>query len=249
MGEWLPEGKTAAVCLSVDDVHPATSAGSVTRGDLAVAALAHLRALQEKHASLRVTLFTTPDWRSSSPVPGTHWSSRTPLLRHVIFHARPLQRGLNRIERDSGFASLLRSWPRSEVGLHGLNHVRRGVRPVVEFHRRTRRACERILRRSAAMFADARIPIVSGVCPPGWEAPPGLLQAMGDLGMLFVSSARDLDTPISRYALTNGSGLRGVALIEPQWIQDRRLVHVPVNFQATSSFERAHSIVENGGVL
>jgi len=40
---WLPPGKTAAVCLSIDDVHPAGSAdGCDAGGDLSDGALGRL---------------------------------------------------------------------------------------------------------------------------------------------------------------------------------------------------------------
>ena len=49
VSDWLPAGKRAAVCLTVDDVHPAP---------VAEEALGHVRWLQERHPFLRATLFT-----------------------------------------------------------------------------------------------------------------------------------------------------------------------------------------------
>src|SRR5712672_1219341 len=56
--------------------------------------------------------------------------------------------------------------------------------------------------------------------------------------------------------------VRGASLLQPVWIRSKargdathtetgpgRLLHFTTNFQATSSFERAHAIVEAGGVV
>jgi hypothetical protein len=64
-----------------------------------------------------------------------------------------------------------------------------------------------------------------------------------------VSAARDIDSPVAPGVLTNGSGLRGVALITPEHLAGVGLVHLPINFQATSSINRAYAIVEAGGLL
>ena len=63
---------------------------------------------------------------------------------------------------------------------------------------------------------DADLPIVHGITPPNWTAPPSLLQAMGDLDMLFIASARDLHTAVAADARTTGSGLAGMSLLFPE---------------------------------
>jgi hypothetical protein len=99
-----------------------------------------------------------------------------------------------------------------------------------------------------ALFESARLPLLRGMAPPGWHAPPPLLQAMRDAGLAFVASARDLDTPVSPGAAANGSGLRGVPLFRPERI-DPGLLHIPTNFQATSTIDRALAILDCGGLL
>jgi hypothetical protein len=126
--------------------------------------------------------------------------------------------------------------------------VRKGLRPVLEFAGRNRDECRAVLNEAMAILDGARVPFVRGMSPPGWEAPPPLLEAMRDAGLAFVASARDLDTPIARDALANGSGLRGVSLVRPQRIEPG-LLHFPTNFQATSPLERALAILECGGLL
>ena len=227
-----------AVCFSVDDVHPAP---------VAAEALAHVRWLQERHPRLRVTLFTTPDWRTLDPYP-TRFLSRIPFVRDRVFTVRIHPRGTFRLDRHEELCALLRGWPGAEVGLHGLQHVRKGMRPVLEFADRDRGECRAVLDEAMAILDDARVPFVRGMCPPGWIAPPPLLEAMHDAGFAFVASARDLDTPIAPDVLANGSGLRGVSLIRPQRIEPG-LLHIPTNFQATSPIERALAILECGGLL
>jgi len=228
-----------AVCFSVDDVHPAP---------VAAEALGHVRWLQERHPELRVTLFTTPDWRTLDPYPTRPFLSRVPFLRDRIFTVAVHPRGTFRLDRHEHFCALLRSWRGAEVALHGLQHVRTGMRPVQEFVGRTRNDCRAMLQEAMATFDAARLPFVRGMSPPGWEAPPPLLEAMRDAGLAFVASARDLDTPITRDAVANGSGMRGVPLLRPCRIEPG-LLHFPTNFQATSPIERALTILQNGGLL
>jgi hypothetical protein len=246
---WLPAGFTGAVCLSVDDVHPTAGDSTRSHGEMARQALRHLERLLERHPKLHATLFTTPDWRSRGVVASNGLRHRIPVLRDLVYRVQPLPRGTLRLDRHPAFVSHLRAMPRTDVGLHGLHHVRRGPRHVEEFAGRTRVECERMLLQGQRIMADAGIMAVPGITPPGWSAPPALLEAMAGLDMRFISSARDLETPIASEARTHGSGLRDVSLIHPQVLPYGRLVHIPTNFQATSTADRAMAILQHGGVL
>lgn len=234
-----PGEKRGAIVLSVDDLHPTP---------LAEAALAHLRRLQENHPRLRVTFFTTADWRSVVPFPDGRFVSRIPIVRDRVWSVPVLPRGTFRVDRHESFCALLRDWPRAEVAVHGLHHVRRGLRPIVEFEGRSQRACRSILEGALEILERARLPLVRGLCPPGWVATPALIAAMEELDMRFLASARDLTTPVDDGATANGSGLRGVSLIHPQRI-GASLIHVTTNFQAGCSLDRATAILDRGGVL
>jgi len=236
---WLPRGKAAAVCLSVDDVHPAPVARE---------ALSHLGWLQERHPGLRATLFTTPDWRTREPYPTRPLLARVPLVRDLVFLVPVHPRGTFRLDRHGDFCDLLRAWPGVEVGLHGLQHVRRGTRPVAEFADRGAASCARVLREALALFAAARLPVAPGMSPPGWEAPRPLLDAMRRVGLAFVASARDLHTTPAADAVARGSGLTGVSLIRPERLPNG-LLHFPTNVQATSTVERALAIAACGGLV
>jgi hypothetical protein len=223
----------------VDDVHPAPVARE---------ALGHVQWLQQRHPSLRVTLFTTPDWRTLDPYPSRKLLAHIPIVRDRVFTVRVHPRGTFRLDRHEEFSAMLRDWPGAEIGLHGLHHVRTGLRPVLEFADRSTAECRATIEAAMELFERARLPFVPGMCPPGWHATPELLAAMRDAGLTFVASARDLDTPVTPDAVANGSGLRGVALFRPQRIEPG-LVHIPTNFQATTAIERALDIIAGGGLL
>lgn len=245
---WLPTGKRAAVCLSVDDVHPASDAGQRDAGR-AMRALDHLRWVSHRHPALRITLFVTPDWRALAPFPAQTWRARLPWVRSKLFHVPVLPVGTMRLSRFPEFCRYLRDWPGIEMALHGLHHVKRGPQPLRECDDPSVRRCRAILTEGAARMAEAGLPIVRGICPPGWVASEAMLDAMEALDFQFVASARDLDTSISAAALTAGSGMQGMSLIRPQRLPRSPLIHLPTNFQATSTRERALEIVRAGGLL
>jgi Uncharacterized protein conserved in bacteria (DUF2334) len=246
---WLPAGKTAAVCFSVDDVHPGTSRdGYDAGGDLGAGALGRLSRLQRRHPALKVTLSVTPDWRLDSLVPDTVLRY-VPWLREHVYWTRLRPLGRFRIDRHPNFVAYLNRLERCEIIPHGLYHAHVGARFAVEFQDETEEQCTATIERALAVFRAAGLKHVRGYIPPAWNATPALIAALGRLDFHFVSSARDLETPVSAQALTSGHGLAGVSLIYPQHIGSHGLVHLSCNFQATSPFERAVRILDFGGVL
>jgi hypothetical protein len=233
--DWLPEGKRAAVCFTIDDVHPGRSCDQYEAGgDLGQGAMRHVERLLRLHPELQVTMFTTADWRETRAVPTRKLLARIPWLRDRIYLAPLLPAGTMSLDRHPEFVSYLSNLPRTEIALHGLHHVHRGLRIPVEFQQETPEECARILRAALAIFERAGLRCVSGINPPGWDMPPALTQAIVELGFIFVSSARDVRTPITPEAKTNMSGLSGVSLLYPELICDGRLLHMSSNFQATS---------------
>lgn len=246
--DWLPEGKLGAVCFSVDDVHPAPEihAGNGNRNQ---GPLAHLQWLLERHEQLRATLFTTPDWRQTSPVPTRRMLSRTPFLRHRFNLAPTLPAGVMLLTRHPGFVARLKELPRVEIGLHGLNHVQRGPSSTVEFAGLSQAECKRLLQESMAMFAAAGLEHVPGMTPPGWEVTDNLARAMVEVGLQFVASARDIRMPVTANAVSKMSGLKNASLIYPELICHGRLLHITTNFQATNSIDRALEIIRYRGLV
>jgi hypothetical protein len=247
---WLPEGKRAAVCFSIDDVDP----GMESNGDQAGPAvnrdsLRHLRWLLDRHSQLRATLFTTADWRELSPLPTKRLLALIPYLRERFFLTEILPAGSLRLSNHPEFVQFLKQLPQVEIGLNGLHHVQRGPHIPVEFQKFSASECERVLQEMIAIFEEADLEFVLAMNPPGWEMTESLAQAMIAVGIKAVSSARDLRTPISSTATTNMSGLKGVSLIYPERINAGQLLHITTNFQATSTVDRALEILEHGGLL
>ena len=248
--QWLPEGKRAAVCFSVDDVHPGMERNG-GKPDPAVDrdSLGHLRWLLERHPQLCATLFTTADWRELSPLPTRRLLARIPYLRERFFLTEILPAGSLRLSNHPEFVQFLKQLPQIEIGLHGLHHVQRGPRIPVEFQKSSAPECKRDLQEMIAIFEEAELDFAAAMNPPGWEMTESLAQAMIAVGIKSVSSARDIRTTVSRTATTNMSGLKGVSLIYPERINSGQLLHITTNFQATSTLDRALEIIENGGLL
>ena len=138
--------------------------------------------------------------------------------------------------------------PRTEIALHGLHHVHRGPSIPVEFKDEGRRQLRRKLPDAIAIFDRAGLRWSPGMQPPGWNLTPALEAASRDVGLTWVASARDINTEVTADAVTAMSGLPGVSLIFPQRLPSG-LMHFTSNFQATSPIERAHEIIEHGGLL
>lgn len=248
--DWLPAGKTGAVVFTIDDVHPATSTDAYEAGgDLGQGALGHLERLLDRHPQLAMTLFVTPDWREISPVPTRRWVARIPFVRDLFFLAPILSEGTMRLDRHPAFVSYLNEFPRTEIALHGFQHVHRGPKIPVEFQDESREKCADKLRRAMDVFRAARLPFSPGLQPPGWDMSPALIEACQDVGLRWVCSARDVRSEPSDTAVTGMSGLNGASLIHPTALNGGRLIHVTSNFQATSQVERALAILDHGGVL
>lgn len=249
-GEWLPPGALAAVTFTIDDVHPGRSTDPYEAGgDLGDGVLGHLEWLLERHPRLRVTLFVTPDWREISPFPTRRIRSRLPIVRDRARLAPVHRAGTMQLDRHRSFCEYIGALPRVEIALHGLHHVHRGRSIPVEFQEQDRAECRAMLQRAIEIVESAGLQLARGMTPPGWNAPPALLDAMEDVGLRFVASARDITTPPLPDALAAGSGMRDVSLLHPQLVHDGRLVHIPTNFQATNDRRRAHDIVGSGGLL
>jgi hypothetical protein len=238
---WLPTGRIGAVCLSVDDVHPSAD------GDAGDGALVRLRALLERHPRLKATLFVTPDWRPAHLV-STRLLGRIPFLSRRVYHVELHPDGLLRLDRHPKFVDALLALPRTEIAAHGLHHVHRGPKLAVEFQEQTRAECVRTVRRALQIFQAAGVPLTRGFCPPGWNLPPRLLAALEELEFEFVAAARDIETPIGTDATNAMSGVRGVSIVRPELVGGG-IVHLPVNFQATSPRERAFAVIDGGGLL
>lgn len=246
--DWLPPDKQTAVVVTIDDIHPATSADAYEAGgDLGDGALGHVDWLLDQWPRAHVTLFTTPDWRQISPFPTRKMLAKS-AWADELFLAPTLPAGTMAVENHPDFCAYLNARPRMEIGYHGLNHIHTGPRIPVEFQEQDLPKCERMLRRARQHFDTAGLDHVLGFQPPGWNLPEPLSDALVNTGFEWVAAARDIKTDVSEDALTNMSGPIGVSLIYPHRL-DNDLLHFASNFQATSEFERAFEIAELGGLI
>jgi len=243
-------GRRAALVFHIDDLHPQKSSDHYeSGGDLGSGVMRHVVRLLERHPKLRVTLFTTADWREISSAPTRRLLAAIPFLRDRCFLAPRFPKGAMRLDRHPEFAAFLRGLPRTEIALHGLTHCHTGVRIPVEFQEGDTADYAAVLAEIFRIFDAANLPFARGFCPPGWNAPPRLVDALAAAKIRFLASARDVRTPPAPDALTAMSGLRGVPLLFPAKIHGGEILHFPTNFQATSEPQRAFDILAAGGLL
>ncbi len=248
--DWLPEGKKAAICFSIDDVHPASSRDDYeTGGDLGAGALGRVEKLLHQHQGLQATLFVTPNWRPKGLVRRHSPLTYIPGLRRTAIWPSVHPPDKMRVDRHPEFVAYLNRMPRIEVAMHGLHHLHPGPRFAVEFQDQSRDECTDMLRTGLGIFESAGLQHSGGFQPPAWNMPDSLAAALGDEQFSYVSSGRDLHTPVTQDALTDMSGVRGVSLIYPQHLPANSLLHFSANFQASSTPQRAFDIIDCGGLL
>ena len=246
---WLPPGKSAAVVFSIDDIHPGTSRDAYEAGgDLDDGALGHVRWLLDEAPHTWVTLFATPDWRQISPFPTRKLLAYLPAWHDKLYFAPVLPPGTMAVEKHPRFVEYLNAQTRMEVAFHGLHHIHPGPKVPVEFQNQDRDECRRMMEKARRHFDVAGLQYSAGFQPPAWNLPAALAEALVDVDIRWAAGARDIITPISADAKTAMSGPHGLSLIYPQFT-DGGLLHFTSNFQATSEFERAFEIVENGGLV
>lgn len=250
MLNWKPPEKKAAICFTIDDIHPAKSTDFYEAGgDLDNGKLGLVKWLLDRHPKLKVTLFTTANWREISPVPTRKVLAKIPGLRDKFYLAKRWKDDEMNLENHPGFVDYLNSWERAEVGFHGLYHIHKGLKIPVEFQNQSAKEFDLIIKEMLKIFEKSGINNVKGICPPGWNAPELLLNELVKNGFDFVASARDIFTGISKESRTNMSGVKGEPLIYPSLLKEGNIIHFPTNFQANSTIDRAREIINNNGLL
>lgn len=250
MLNWKPSDKKAAICFTIDDIHPGKSSDHYEAGgDLDKGALGLVQNLLDRHPQLKVTLFTTANWREISPVPTRKILASIPGVRDNFFLAPRYKKDTMNLVNHPEFVEYLNEIKQVEVAYHGLYHVHKGLKIPVEFQGQTEEEFAVIVKEMMRIFYESGIEHVKGICPPGWNAPHPLLKQLVKNNFDFVASARDIFTEISKEARNKMSGIKDVSLIYPELIQNGKLLHIPTNFQANSTIDRARAVIENGGVL
>lgn len=247
---WKPPGKKAAICFTIDDIHPSKSSDYYEAGgDMEKGSLGLVQWLLNRHPQLKVTLFTTANWREISPVPTRRFLASIPGLRDRFYLAERHKKDTMNLKRHPKFVDFLNQMKQTEIAFHGLYHVHKGLKIPVEFQNQSQEEFKVLIEEMQRIFDSSGLDYVRGICPPGWNAPDALLNELIIKNFNFVASARDIFTEISRDAVNKMSGIKGVPLIYPSKIKDGKLVHIPTNFQANSKIDRARKILDNCGLL
>lgn len=247
---WKPNHKKAAICFTIDDIFPGKSTDLYEAGgDLDKGALRHVLWLLDRHPKLKVTLFTTADWRETHAFPTRKILAKIPQLRDKFYLSKVLKKGTMSLENHPKFVTFLNGLSQVEVAYHGLYHVHKGLKIPVEFQNQSKPEFDTIITEMMRIFKSSNINHVNGICPPGWNAPQQLIEVLNEKQFDFVASSRDVFTPISKNAQCNMSGLKNVPLIYPVVLPNTNLVHIPSNFQANTSIDRAIEIIENEGIV
>lgn len=248
--DFLPEGKLGIVCFSIDDVHPQKAEdGTDFGGGLSCGPLGHIEWLHERHPQIKVTLAVTANWIEKSPFPTKKFLGKVPYVREKIALAETFKKDTFSLTKHADFVNYLNSKEYFEVALHGLYHFSKGLRIPVEFQKQSQAETDEIIAEVLRIFDESGIEYTKAFFPPGWNAPKELLKSLVKNNINIIASTRDLATPISRTAKTNGSGFRGVSLICPTTMEDGALLHITANFSPTTPIDRAFAVIENGGIL
>jgi hypothetical protein len=248
---WLPENKKAAICFTIDDLHPANNAehGYDAGGDCNNGVFGKVNWLLEKHPKLKVTLFTTADWREISPFPTRKLLAKIPFVRDFFYLAKIQPKGTFQIDKFKEFKNFYGNHKQVEMALHGLHHCHKGLKIPVEFQNQSIEECDSIVKKMLQIFENCKIPYAKGFTPPAWNASENLIKALINNNVDFLASARDILTPISKEAKNKMSGYPNISILYPEYINDKKMIHLPSNFQATSNFDRAFEIIENNGIV
>jgi peptidoglycan/xylan/chitin deacetylase (PgdA/CDA1 family) len=246
---WKPKEKKAALCFTIDDIFPGKSTDLYEAGgDLEKGVFKHLLWLTSRHPKLKITLFTTADWRETSPFPTRKLIAKIPMFRDKFYLSKVLKKGTMSLVNHPEFVSFLNQNKQFEIACHGLHHVHKGLKIPVEFQNQTKQEFQEIVKEMIHIFDKSKIDYVKGICPPGWNAPQQLIEVLQENDFSFLASSRDVKSPISKKAKANMSGLQGVSLLYPELLSNK-LIHFPSNMQANNSIDRIFDIIENEGLV
>ena len=248
---WLPEHKKAAICFTIDDLHPASLSkhGYDAGGDCNNGVFAHIDWLLKRHPQLKVTFFCTADWREISPTPTRKILSKIPVIRDFFYLTKIQPKSTLQLDKYPHFVDFYSNHKQVEIAFHGLHHVHKGIKIPVEFQEETFNVINKKIIKMIDIFKQSKIKFVYGFTPPAWNAPENLMKSLVANGVKFLASARDVKTEISKTATNNMSGRKNVSIVYPELIENGKMVHFASNFQATNAYERAFEIIENNGLV
>ncbi len=257
---------TVSLVIGVDDVHPESSViGDDCGGDLEKGVLGLLLKFIDSNPEVKITLFVTPNWLF---LPQMRGLARTQILINRIggknmailvgkFFVKKWPNNYFRLDADvyRNWCAFLNDMVKTgnfEIGIHGCTHLNLFIRHSAEFYDLDKESCIKKLVDAEKIMDSAGLVYVKGFSPPGWGISCGLCHALLKRDYLYCASSIDIQTPISRNATCQGSGLRGISIYKPTILEKeaRKLVLIPRNFDiARSDFSRALKIASLGGVV
>ncbi len=234
--------------LNIDDIHPEGSREyGDCGGDMDEGVFRYLNLLVDEFPKLKITLFTTPDWRYKSS-PGKI-RRRFDFLFGSGVKLWEEERFL--LTNYPEWCKWLRAKTRSgnfEVGVHGLYHYQKDYPYSAEFANLSFDECVSRIKRAEGIFREAGIPFVKVFRAPGWGMNEELFKALSKLGYAVAGSA-DHITPISKNAVCNETGIR-TSIIRPQKIAEYGITNIPQNWDPTrNSFERLEELRGIGALI
>lgn len=151
------------------------------------------------------------------------------------------------LEHHREFCDWLGALKNVDIAWHGLHHVHKGLKIGQEFQGESHTENLQKLVRIREIFATAGLNYTNGLCPPVWNAFSQLVSALDAIGNEYLASSRDIFSPVAKGAECKMSGIQGTPLIHACKIGKQG--HIPTNFQATNTPDRAIDILNLGGIL
>ena len=232
--------------LSFDDIHPESSTiGTDCGGDMEKGVFKYLIKIIKKYPEVKITLFVTANWIDRANIKNIKFYIKR------FFGMKCTRAWENepfRLDKFRDWCSWLNSFENFEIAFHGLYHHRDKEPHCAEFLDLDYYECLYKLKRSEEIFKNAGLKYVRGFRPPGWGVSNGLFKALKDLNYEFIACSADVKTKISKNAISNDAGIKGVSLIYPSYY--RGLINIPQNWDIMhSSIKRAIEIVKLNGVI
>lgn len=211
-----------SLVISVDDICPNPRYGTPENIIL-------LERLAQRHKNLKITLFVVPNMKQNLK---------------LGFARNPY-----RLDKHKNWCKWINEKKCFELAIHGYTHSsRHKFLKAAEFNHLNPKKAEDKLFKAESILNKSGLNFVKGFRQPGWIAPSYLINLLERRGYIFIAGSMDVKTPISKNAVCNESGYKGLPLIHPKRVG--RIVHIPSNIGLDRlNLQRAREIVNLNGLV
>jgi|GEM_PF-6553342 predicted deacetylase len=211
-----------SLVISVDDVCPNPRYGTPENIML-------LERLAQKHKNLKITLFVVPNMK---------YNLRFGFARNPY-----------RLDKHKNWCRWINERKCFELAVHGYTHSsKHKFLEAAEFNCLNQKNAENKLLKAEKVLNKSGLHFVKGFRQPGWIAPNYLINLLERRGYIFIAGSMDVKTPISKDAICNDSGYKGLPLIYPKKMG--RIVHIPSNIGLDwLNLQRAREIMKLNGIV